>query len=71
MHLDGELFEVARRGKVTQDGDEMRVKEKGMPFHGDSSKFGDLLVKVHVDFSQLRKLSPEEYESKGGIEGRV
>ena len=64
-HLDGEPFELARRGKVTQNGEVIRVKEKGMPFHGDSSKYGDLLVRVSVDFAGAGPFSAEQLESRG------
>eukprot|EP00967_Tisochrysis_lutea_P101552 scaffold152497_cov31-Tisochrysis_lutea.AAC.2 len=41
-HLDGHTVTVKRTG-VTKPGQTMRIKGEGMPKHGFSSEFGDLV----------------------------
>jgi len=66
-HLDGHTVTVKRTG-VTKPGQTMRIKGEGMPKHGFSSEFGDLVITFTVDFPAsiddgmaegLRKLLPE------------
>ena len=46
-HLDGHFVKVAKDG-VTQHGEQLRIKEEGMPKYGMPSDFGDLVVTFNV-----------------------
>ena len=47
QHLDGHAVELAREG-VTSHGEVQRVRGQGMPHAHAHTKFGDLLVKYHI-----------------------
>jgi DnaJ-class molecular chaperone len=66
-HLDGHSVTVKRSG-VTRPGQTMRIKGEGMPKHGFSSEYGDLVITFSVDFPEqvegevadgLRRILPE------------
>mmetsp|Transcript_36464 Transcript_36464/g.117538 ORF Transcript_36464/g.117538 Transcript_36464/m.117538 type:complete len:396 (-) Transcript_36464:313-1500(-) len=48
-HLDGHTVTIKRSG-VTKPGQSIRIKGEGMPKHGVSSEFGDLVITFTVDF---------------------
>lgn len=49
-HLDGHQVELSREG-VTSHGEVQRVRGQGMPHAHAHTKFGDLLVKYHIQVS--------------------
>jgi len=65
-HLDGHVVKIKRTG-VTKPMQTIRIKGEGMPKHGFSSEFGDLVIQFTVEFpknidadlaSGLEKLLP-------------
>jgi len=48
-HLDGHIVKIKRTG-VTKPMQTIRIKGEGMPKHGFSSEFGDLVIQFTVDF---------------------
>lgn len=48
-HLDGHIVEL-KNPQVTKDQHVLKVKGEGMPLRDDPASFGDLLVKVKVEF---------------------
>merc|ERR1712137_656493 len=48
-HLDGHTVKIKRTG-VTKPMQTFRIKGEGMPKHGFSSEFGDLVIQFMVDF---------------------
>lgn len=48
-HLDGRKVKIQRE-EVTQSGFIIKLKGEGMPVHQRSGEFGDLLVKINVEF---------------------
>uniref|UniRef100_A0A7S0LFQ6 J domain-containing protein n=1 Tax=Coccolithus braarudii TaxID=221442 RepID=A0A7S0LFQ6_9EUKA len=70
-HLDGHTVTVKRTG-VTKPGQSLRIKGEGMPKHGISSEFGDMIITFSIDFPKaidadtaqgLEKLLPEFVQS--------
>merc|ERR1719482_1340318 len=66
-HLDGHTVKIKRTG-VTKPMQTIRIKGEGMPKHGFSSEFGDLVIQFTVDFPRtvdadlavgLEKLLPD------------
>jgi len=51
QHLDGHTVKIKRTG-VTKPMQSIRIKGEGMPKHGVSSEFGDLIVQFTVEFPQ-------------------
>lgn len=49
IHLDGRKVKIERE-EVTQSGFIIKLKGEGMPIHQRSGEFGDLLVKINVEF---------------------
>ena len=50
-HLDGHLVEVSSaEGEVIQPFQVKVIKGEGMPIKGYSSEFGDLHVKIKIEF---------------------
>lgn len=48
-HLDGREVEIKHDGSL-KPGDVIRLENEGMPFEGNSSKFGTLLIEVNIEF---------------------
>lgn len=62
-HLDGHTVEVGTTS-VTRYGQVVRAQGEGMPHRDDPESFGDLLIKVLVDFPQSLTDSQKETFSK-------
>jgi DnaJ-class molecular chaperone len=56
-HLDGRDV-VVMNDETTQNGQVLRVRGEGMPLQNDPSQFGDLFVRVFVDFP--RAYTPDQ-----------
>lgn len=61
-HLDGEIINVTR-DEVTQPGFIIKISNKGMPIHERSGEFGNLFVKINVNFpvslTEVQRLKAE------------
>jgi curved DNA-binding protein len=59
--LSGKLNVTIPAG--TQSGTALRLKGKGMPVYGESGKFGDLLLTIHVSIpTQLNDEQKQQFE---------
>lgn len=56
-HLDGHAVVLESSG-ISRPGDVMRLSREGMPVGAFGDKFGDLFVKIHVEFPE--RLSGEQ-----------
>jgi len=58
VHVDGKTKIDVSRDEVTQPGEVMLLKGRGMPIHDYPSTFGDLYIKFHILFP--RRINPEQ-----------
>ena len=68
--LDGTEFRVkSEEGHVIKPDQIMTIKEKGMPFHKNSFKFGNLFIMFKVKFPDTVKLEDIDQISRviGGL----
>jgi DnaJ-class molecular chaperone len=60
-HLDGHTIELATKD-VTRHSQVVKAKNEGMPLRDDPSSFGDLLVKISIDFpKELDETQKQEF----------